>query len=57
VEDLNIKVMLEVIEGAGRAGRRLYDDHSGVLIQYVPLTTKRIRVSFPAAVPFWPSGW
>jgi phosphomethylpyrimidine synthase len=42
VEDLNIKVMLEVIEEQAEQGVDYMTIHSGVLIQYVPLTTKRI---------------
>ena len=42
VEDLNIKVMLEVIEEQAEQGVDYMTIHSGVLIQYVPLTTKRV---------------
>ncbi|MCC6537998.1 MAG: phosphomethylpyrimidine synthase ThiC [Bryobacterales bacterium] len=42
VEDLNIKVMLEVIEEQAEQGVDYMTIHAGVLIQYVPLTTKRV---------------
>jgi phosphomethylpyrimidine synthase len=42
VEDLNINVMLEVIEEQAEQGVDYMTIHAGVLIQYVPLTTKRI---------------
>src|ERR1700682_1841454 len=42
VEDLNIGVMLEVIEEQAEQGVDYMTIHAGVLIQYVPLTTKRI---------------
>jgi len=42
VEDLNIKVMLEVIEEQAEQGVDYMTIHAGVLVQYVPLTTKRI---------------
>ncbi len=42
VEDLNIDVMLEVIEEQAEQGVDYMTIHAGVLVQYVPLTTKRI---------------
>src|SRR5271168_4908421 len=42
VEDLNIGVMLEVIEEQAEQGVDYMTIHAGVLIQYVPLTSKRI---------------
>ncbi len=42
VEDLNIDVMLEVIEEQAEQGVDYMTIHAGVLIQYVPLTSKRI---------------
>jgi phosphomethylpyrimidine synthase len=42
VEDLNIKVMLEVIEEQAAQGVDYMTIHAGVLVQYVPLTSKRI---------------
>ena len=42
VEDLNIKVMLEVIEEQAEQGVDYMTIHAGVLVQYIPLTTKRI---------------
>ena len=42
VEDLNINVMLEVIEEQAEHGVDYMTIHAGVLVQYVPLTTKRI---------------
>jgi phosphomethylpyrimidine synthase len=42
VEDLNIAVMLEVIEEQAEQGVDYMTIHAGVLVQYVPLTTKRI---------------
>ncbi|HUQ90130.1 MAG TPA: phosphomethylpyrimidine synthase ThiC [Bryobacteraceae bacterium] len=42
VEDLNINVMLDVIEEQAQQGVDYMTIHSGVLIQYIPLTTKRI---------------
>src|SRR6202041_1470808 len=42
VEDLNQKVMLEVIEEQAQQGVDYMTIHAGVLIQYVPLTSKRI---------------
>ena len=42
VEDLNIQVMLEVIEEQAEQGVDYMTIHAGVLIQYVPLTSKRI---------------
>ena len=42
VEDLNINVMLEVIEEQADQGVDYMTIHAGVLVQYVPLATKRI---------------
>ena len=42
VEDLDIKVMLEVIEEQAEQGVDYMTIHAGVLVQYVPLTRKRI---------------
>ena len=42
VEDLNRNVMLEVIEEQAEQGVDYMTIHAGVLIQYVPMTTKRI---------------
>jgi phosphomethylpyrimidine synthase len=42
VEDLNIDVMLEVIEEQAEQGVDYMTIHAGVLVQYVPMATKRI---------------
>jgi phosphomethylpyrimidine synthase len=42
VEDLNIDLMLEVIEEQAEQGVDYMTIHAGVLVQYIPLTTKRI---------------
>src|SRR4029077_1898233 len=42
VEDLNIGVMLEVIEEQAQQGVDYMTIHAGVLVQYVPLASKRI---------------
>ncbi len=42
VEDLNINVMLEVIEEQAGQGVDYMTIHAGVLVQYIPLTTRRI---------------
>ena len=42
VEDLNINVMLEVIEEQAEQGVDYMTIHAGVLVQYVPLASKRI---------------
>jgi phosphomethylpyrimidine synthase len=42
VEDLNAKVMLEVIEEQAEQGVDYMTIHAGVLVQYVPLASKRI---------------
>ena len=42
VEDLTIGLMLEVIEEQAEQGVDYMTIHAGVLVQYVPLTTKRI---------------
>jgi phosphomethylpyrimidine synthase len=42
VEDLTAQVMLEVIEEQAQQGVDYMTIHAGVLVQYIPLTTKRI---------------
>ena len=42
VEDLNINVLLEVIQEQAEQGVDYMTIHAGVLVQYVPLTSKRI---------------
>jgi phosphomethylpyrimidine synthase len=42
VEDLTIQVLLEVIEEQAEQGVDYMTIHAGVLVQYIPLTTKRI---------------
>src|ERR1700694_4465459 len=42
VEDLNKQVMLEVIEEQAEQGVDYMTIHAGVLVQYIPLTTKRV---------------
>jgi phosphomethylpyrimidine synthase len=42
VEDLNAKVMLEVIEEQAEQGVDYMTIHAGVLVQHIPLTTKRV---------------
>jgi phosphomethylpyrimidine synthase len=42
VQDLNIGVMLEVIEEQAEQGVDYMTIHAGVLVQYIPLTTKRV---------------
>ncbi len=42
VEDLTAEVMLEVIEEQAEQGVDYMTIHAGVLIQYVPLTTRRV---------------
>src|SRR3989475_12480014 len=42
VEDLSAQVMLEVIEEQAEQGVDYMTIHAGVLVQYIPLTTKRI---------------
>jgi phosphomethylpyrimidine synthase len=42
VEDLNMSVMLEVIEEQAAQGVDYMTIHAGVLVQYIPLTTKRV---------------
>ncbi len=42
VEDLSRQVMLEVIEEQAEQGVDYMTIHAGVLVQYVPMTTKRI---------------
>src|SRR5215475_9211575 len=42
VEDLNIRVMLDVIEEQAAQGVDYMTIHAGVLVQYIPLTTRRV---------------
>src|SRR5882757_7156234 len=42
VQDLNMNVMLDVIEEQAEQGVDYMTIHAGVLVQYVPLTSKRI---------------
>jgi phosphomethylpyrimidine synthase len=42
VEDLNKQVMLEVIEEQAEQGVDYMTIHAGVLVQYIPLTTRRV---------------
>src|SRR5437868_12686084 len=42
LQDLNMEVMLEVIEEQAEQGVDYMTIHAGVLVQYVPLTNKRI---------------
>jgi phosphomethylpyrimidine synthase len=42
VEDLNADIMLEVIEEQAEQGVDYMTIHAGVLVQYIPLTTKRV---------------
>ncbi len=42
VEDLNIGVMLEVIEEQAEQGVDYMTIHAGVLVQYIPMTTRRV---------------
>ncbi len=42
VEDLTAEIMLEVIEEQAEQGVDYMTIHAGVLVQYIPLTTKRI---------------
>ncbi|MBV9084942.1 MAG: phosphomethylpyrimidine synthase ThiC [Acidobacteriaceae bacterium] len=42
VEDLNLNVMLDVIEEQAEQGVDYMTIHAGVLVQYIPLTAKRI---------------
>jgi phosphomethylpyrimidine synthase len=42
VEDLTAKIMLEVIEEQAQQGVDYMTIHAGVLVQYIPLTSKRI---------------
>ena len=42
VEDLNADVMLEVIEEQAEQGVDYMTIHAGVLVQYIPLTTRRV---------------
>ena len=45
VEDLNIRVMLEVIEEQAEQGVDYMTIHAGVLVQYIPLTTRESPAS------------
>src|SRR5665213_662162 len=51
VEDLNINVMLEVIEEQAQQGVDYMTIHAGVLVQYVPLASKRITGKDHLALP------
>src|SRR5258706_9225314 len=42
VEDLNLQVILEVIEEQAEQGVDYMTIHAGVLVQYMPLTTRRV---------------
>ena len=42
VEDLTAEIMLEVIEQQAEQGVDYMTIHAGVLVQYIPLTTKRV---------------
>lgn len=42
VQDLNIQVMLDVIEEQAEQGVDYMTIHAGVLVQYIPLTTRRV---------------
>jgi phosphomethylpyrimidine synthase len=42
VEDLTLQVMLEVIEEQAEQGVDYMTIHAGVLVQYIPLTTRRV---------------
>ena len=42
VEDLTAKIMLEVIEEQAEQGVDYMTIHAGVLVQYIPLTTRRV---------------
>src|SRR5215469_15615695 len=42
VEDLNIDVMLDVIEEQAEQGVDYMTIHAGVLVQYIPITTRRV---------------
>jgi phosphomethylpyrimidine synthase len=42
IEDLNASVMLEVIEEQAQQGVDYMTIHAGVLVQHIPLTTKRV---------------
>ncbi len=42
IEDLNINVMLEVIEEQAEQGVDYMTIHAGVLVQYIPYTTRRV---------------
>jgi len=42
VEDLNLQVMLDVIEEQAEQGVDYMTIHAGVLVQYIPLTSKRV---------------
>src|ERR1041385_1842108 len=42
IEDLNANLMLEVIEEQAQQGVDYMTIHAGVLVQYIPLTTRRV---------------
>src|SRR5215467_12807011 len=45
VEDLNIQVMLEVIEEQAEQGVDYMTIHAGVLVQYIPLTSRLVSLN------------
>jgi phosphomethylpyrimidine synthase len=56
VEDLTGDIMLEVIEEQAEQGVDYMTIHAGVLVQYIPLASKRITgiVSRGGSRPCWP---
>ena len=57
LEDLNADIMLEVIEEQAAQGVDYMTIHAGVLIQYLPLVSKRITGIVSRGAPSWRSGW
>ena len=57
IEDLNKQVMLEVIEEQAEQGVDYMTIHAGVLIQYLPMVSKRITGIVSRGARFWRSGW
>jgi phosphomethylpyrimidine synthase len=57
VEDLNTSVMLEVIEEQAAQGVDYMTIHAGVLIQYLPMVSKRITGIVSRGGASWASGW
>jgi len=49
--------MLDVIEEQAEQGVDYMTIHAGVLVQHIPLTTRRITALSAAAALSWPSGW